>query len=136
MIVGTMYIEHIGDMVVKYNEPQDSNTSFDFDDVKEMTVTFTKSGWNKQIRYSLNGKVPVRKGSDKYWVISGKWNESVQAFNEETGETINIISRGLRLTQTIVLSVFVPSCPQRTQGFVPTSWRTSKVILISPPLRS
>ena len=85
-----MYVEHIGNMVVKYEEPQDANSSFDFDEVKELVVNFTKSGWNKNIRYSVTGKIPVRKGETKCWVISGKWNESIQAFNEETGETIKV----------------------------------------------
>jgi hypothetical protein len=34
--------------------------------------------------------VPVRAGSDKFWKISGKWNEGVVAFNEETEETVTL----------------------------------------------
>ena len=90
MIIGTMYVEHIGDMVIKYQEPNDVNGSFEFDEVNELVISFAKSGWNKNIRYSVSGRLPVAKGSTKCWVISGKWNESVQALNEETGETIKI----------------------------------------------
>ena len=90
MIIGTMYVEHIGEMVVRYDEPQEANSSFDFDEVKEINVTFVKAGWNKSLRYSIKGKMPIHQGSDKFWIISGKWNETIQAYNEETGETLNV----------------------------------------------
>ncbi len=75
MIIGTMYVEHIGEMAIKYEEPQDANSSVDSDEVNEMVINFTKAGWNKNIRNSVTGKIPVRKGETKCWVISGKWNE-------------------------------------------------------------
>lgn len=89
-IVGTMYIEHIGEMVVRYDEPEDQNSSFNYDEIKELNITFVKAGWNKSMRYQIKGKIPVREGSDKFWIISGRWNDTIQAFNEETGETINV----------------------------------------------
>ena len=77
-------------MVVRYDEPQDQNSSFSYDEIKELNITFVKAGWNKSMRYLIKGKLPVREGSDKFWIISGRWNDTIQAFNEETGETINV----------------------------------------------
>ena len=36
----------------------------------------------------VQGKIPVSTGSKKYWKISGKWTESMIAYNEETNEEI------------------------------------------------
>lgn len=66
------------------------NASFKPDETDTLTLQFAKSGWNKSIRYQVSGKIPVRNGSSHNYVVSGKWNETIQAYNEETGETITI----------------------------------------------
>ena len=60
-------------------------------EVREIQVKFEKIGWgSKEDLNKVTATVPVRPGSDKNWVLSGKWNEGFSAFNEETGETIDI----------------------------------------------
>lgn len=89
-----MYIEHYGPMTVKKtsldSEQINQDDSYDFDNVNEIVIDFKAGGWYKSRRNVVEGQVPVRAGSDKFWKISGKWNEGVVAFNEETEETVTL----------------------------------------------
>ena len=40
---------------------------------------------NKENLNGIHATIPVAPGSDKNWVLSGKWNEGLVATNEETG---------------------------------------------------
>ena len=55
-----------------------------------LRIEFKKGGWTKANRNIIEGSIPVRKGSVKRWRISGKWNEAILAYNEETQEKIEL----------------------------------------------
>lgn len=96
MIIGSMYIEHHGPMTVKRtdldNLDQNHNDSFDFDDVKEVVIEFKQAGWYGSQKNVIEAQVPVKPGSDKFWKISGKWTDTVVAFNEETEESLTLFT--------------------------------------------
>ena len=50
----------------------------------EFIIDFMKAGWSKSKRNIIEGKIPVRPGSDKMMKVTGKWNEGVWGLNEET----------------------------------------------------
>jgi len=56
----------------------------------KLELDFKRMGWTKKNWAVVEGSIPVRPGSDKNWIISGKWTEQMSAYNEETGETLQI----------------------------------------------
>ena len=83
-----MYIEHGGKLtcekIIEGNEsvPEGQRIKLDLD--------FKKMGWTKKNWSVVEGSIPVRPGSSKKWIITGKWTEQMQAYNEETKETLLI----------------------------------------------
>ena len=56
-----------------------------------LVIDFKKCGWSNKKNWAvIEGKIKVRPDSNKYWRITGKWTESVKAFNEETKEEITL----------------------------------------------
>ena len=93
MIVGSMYIEHYGPMTIKRTDLEgqvNPDDSYDFENVQEMVLDFKAGGWYKNKRNVVEGQVPVKAGSDKFWKITGKWTEDIVAFNEETEESVTL----------------------------------------------
>ena len=78
LIFGEMYLEHVGPLIC---EKINGET---------FILNFKRSGWNRANLYQIEGEIPVSEGSEYKWIISGKWTTSIQAFNEETNETIEI----------------------------------------------
>lgn len=67
LIFGTMYIEHLGKMKISKFGADGEETCFELE--------FKKQGWSKKNWAVIEGKVPVREGSDFNWIINGKWTE-------------------------------------------------------------
>ena len=62
----------------------------------KLVLEFLKSGWGKKKLAMVEGKIPVAPGSKKYWKVSGKWTESMKAFNEATNQEV-VVWQGNRL---------------------------------------
>lgn len=59
-----------------------------------LDLEFKKGGWRAGAANVVEASIPVREGSDKHWNIQGKWCSQVSAFNEETGETLELMKAG------------------------------------------
>lgn len=51
----------------------------------QVVVDFKKPGWvKKETKNAVEGELPIRRGSDKNYIIGGTWSEGVSLLNEET----------------------------------------------------
>ena len=73
LIFGEMYVEHSGKMITELII-KDGETIQNREDHR-LVVEFKKIGWNKKNWAVVEGKIKVRPGSDKHWLITGKWTE-------------------------------------------------------------
>ena len=84
LIFGTLYLEHAGPLTLVRKPVKVNPNQINSEPELEFIIDFKKAGWTKSKRNIIEGCIPVRQGSKKNWVVSGKWNEGVKAFNEET----------------------------------------------------
>lgn len=81
LMMGNIYLDQHGESLIK-KRLIDNN-----DSEQQITVEYKKGGWvNKSQKFGVEGKIPVRDGSDKNYLIGGTWAEGVTLTNEETGE--------------------------------------------------
>lgn len=59
-------------------------------EVNELEFVFKKAGWGGAHHDEIEAEIPVRPGSAHKWKVTGTWNTKVEAYNEETGETLLI----------------------------------------------
>ncbi|KAI0221442.1 hypothetical protein L0F63_001893, partial [Massospora cicadina] len=67
IIIGTMYIEHYGDMVIKNHTTGVS-----------CTLTFHRTGWRSSNRHVVRGKVRDADGRE-VWELGGRWDDKLVA---------------------------------------------------------
>lgn len=77
-----MYVDHTGLMTCKQYQASG--------DIQQITLHFLKAGWNRANQDVVEGEIPVRTGSEHKWILSGKWSTELNAYNQETGETIQL----------------------------------------------
>ena len=83
-----MYIEHSG--YLQCEKIIEENNSIPENKRLKLQLEFKKQGWQKKLWGVVEGTIPVREGSNKNWVIHGKWFERMFAYNEETRKELLI----------------------------------------------
>jgi oxysterol-binding protein 1 len=73
LIVGKLWIDHYGDMVVTNHSTGET-----------CTLTFKAAGWRGKSQYEIEGKVQAKDGSA--FELSGHWNDMLLSKNASTGE--------------------------------------------------
>ncbi|KAJ9075215.1 hypothetical protein DSO57_1038180 [Entomophthora muscae] len=67
IIIGTMYIEHYGDMVIKNHKTGES-----------CTLTFHRTGWRSSNQHVIRGMVHDANGRE-VWELGGRWDDKLVA---------------------------------------------------------
>lgn len=98
LILGDMYIEHVGQLICRRLQEDTTNE----DELRlrdprlglnEFVLDFKKGGWTRTNLNVVEGQIPVKEYSEFNWKVKGKWNEQITAFNEETGEEVVVFQK-------------------------------------------